>query len=89
MTRMFARHRVADYGAWREVYDGFDEERRGMGMTDHAVFRSIADPHDVTVWHDFSSREDAESFASSTRLRDLMQRAGVQGTPDVWFTTPV
>lgn len=87
MTRMFVRHRVADYAAWREVYDGFDEERRGMGVTDHAVYRSVADPNDVTIWHDFSSREAAESFGSSPQLRDAMQHAGVQGAPEVWFTT--
>ena len=88
MIRMFVRHRLADYAAWRDVYDEFDEERRGMGVTHHAVFRSVADPNDVTVWHDFASQAAADSFASLTRLREVMQRAGVQDTPEVWFATP-
>lgn len=87
MIRLFVRHRVADYGAWREVYDGIDEDRRGMGVTGHAVYRSVSDPNDVTLWHDFSTQEAAESFASSPRLREAMQQAGVQSTPEVWFTT--
>jgi hypothetical protein len=38
MVRLFVRHPVADYAAWRRVYDDFDEERRGMGVTGHAVY---------------------------------------------------
>lgn len=87
MVRMFVRHRVADYAAWREVYDGIDQERRGLGVTDHAVYQALGDPNDVTAWHDFSDRQAAESFASSPQLREAMQRAGVQGHPDIWFTT--
>jgi hypothetical protein len=87
VTRMFVRHRVADYAAWRDVYDAFDEERRGLGVTAQAVYRSVADPNDVTACHDFSSQEAAEAFASSPQLRDAMQHAGVQGAPEVWLTT--
>ena len=87
MTRMFVRHRVADYAAWREAYDGFDEERRGLGVTGDAVYQSVADPNELTIWHDFSSQEAADSFGSSPRLREVMQDAGVQGAPEVWFTT--
>jgi hypothetical protein len=86
-VRTFVRHRVADYPAWRAVYDRFDEQRRELGVTNHAVYQTVGDPNDVTVWHDFSTREAAESFASSPQLRETMQQAGVQGQPDVWFTT--
>ena len=27
MVRLFVRHNVSDYAAWRNVYDEFDEER--------------------------------------------------------------
>ena len=87
MVRLFVRHPVADYAAWRRVYDDFDAERQGMGVTDHAVYQSIDDPNDVTVWHDFEKREQAESFASSDRLREAMTQAGVQGQPSIWFVT--
>src|SRR5215211_4189393 len=87
MVRLFIRHPVADYTAWRQVYDGFDEERRGMGVTGHAVYQSVDDPNDVTAWHDFETREQAESFASSDRLREAMTEAGVEGQPSIWFGT--
>ena len=85
MVRIFVRHNVADYDAWRKVYDEFDAERRPMGVVAHAVYRGLDAPNEVTVWHDFASREEAQAFASSERLRDAMQRAGVQGHPTIWF----
>jgi hypothetical protein len=29
----------------------------------------------------------AKSFIQSDRLREVMMAAGVQGEPDIWFTT--
>jgi hypothetical protein len=85
MVRLFVRHPVRDFAAWRKAYDEFDDERRSMGVIDHAVFRSLDDPNDVTVWHDFETREKGEAFASSERLKSVMQAAGVVGMPSVWF----
>ncbi len=88
MIRLFVRHRVADYAAWRKVYDEFDATRRPMGVIGEAVFQSIDDPNDVTVWHDFQTADEAQAFASSEAVRDVMQRAGVEGAPEVWLVTP-
>jgi hypothetical protein len=87
MTRLFVRHNVADYKAWRKAYDDFDTERRSLGVTGHAVFQSIDDPNDVTVWHDFSTSQMAKSFTSSARLREVMVNAGVKGVPQIWFVS--
>jgi hypothetical protein len=87
MVRLFARHPVADYATWRTHYDNFDGERRSMGVTGNAVYQSVDDPNDVTVTHDFATREAAEAFASSPRLQEIMQQAGVQAVPEVWFVT--
>jgi hypothetical protein len=85
MARLFVRHNVTDYKVWRKAYDDFDSERRSMGVTGHAVFQSADDPNDVTAWHDFSTLEKAKSFASSTRLKEVMGKAGVKGAPQIWF----
>ncbi len=88
MVRLFVRHNVGDYEAWRKAYDEFDAQRRPMGVTDDAVFQAIDNPNDVTVWHDFDSADAARAFASSQELKDAMQHAGVQGQPQVWFVSP-
>ncbi|HSJ18177.1 MAG TPA: hypothetical protein VK920_08795 [Solirubrobacterales bacterium] len=89
MVRIFVRHKVEDYQAWRKVYDEFDQQRRSMGVTgDAPVFQLVDDPNDVTVWHDFDTAEAARAFGVSDELRDAMQHGGVQGEPQVWFVTP-
>lgn len=85
MVRMFVRHTVRNYGKWRRGYNAFDRERRKMGVKRHAVFRSVANPNDVTVWHDFASIAKGKAFASSRRLREVMKAAGVKSAPTIWF----
>ena len=85
MVRLCVRHPVADYTAWRKVYDEFDLQRRPMGVTGHAVYQALDDPNDVTVWHDFATREQAEAFKASEALRSAMRKAGVQGAPTIWI----
>lgn len=87
MVRVFVRHKVEDYAAWRAVYDDFDNQRRAMGVTGDEVFQSVDDPNEVTVWHDFDSEDSARAFASSDELRGAMSEAGVQDQPQVWSTS--
>ena len=87
MVRMFVRHPVHDFTAWKAAYDAFDEDRNAMGVKEHGVFQSVDDSNDVTAWHDFESLEAARAFAGSERLQEAMARAGVAGAPTIWFTT--
>jgi hypothetical protein len=87
MVRLLARLNVADYETWRKAYDQFYAERGAMGITGDAAFQSVDDPNDLTIWHDFETAELARAFVSSDTLRDVMQRAGVQGEPQFWFVT--
>ena len=87
MTRMFVRHPVRDYASWRKAYDDFESERRAHGVAAAVVFQSVDDPNDVTIFHDFGTRQEAEAFMGSERLKEAMQAAGVAGQPTVWFVT--
>jgi hypothetical protein len=84
MVRMFARHQVADYDAWRKVYDAFDRE--SLGVRQHAVYRNVTDPNEITVWPDVDDRATAESFAGSDDLKAAMADAGVVSAPNIWVT---
>jgi quinol monooxygenase YgiN len=84
MVRMFARHQVADYDAWRNVCDAFGRE--ALGVRAHAVYRSVRDPNDITIWHDFDDRATAESSMSSDDLREALTRAGVVRAPNFRLT---
>ena len=86
MATMFAKHKVADYGAWRKVYDGFADIQKKGGVTAQAVYRSVDDPNEVTVTHEFADASQAKAFVESPDLRDAMQKGGVVGPPTIWFT---
>jgi hypothetical protein len=86
MARLFVRHQVADYDAWRKVFDEFADFQTSHGVTALGVYRSADDANDVTVHHDFETVGEAKAFAAADELRDAMGRAGVQGQPQIWFT---
>ena len=87
MATMFIRHRVADYAAWRRVYDSFAPTQKRLGVQAEAVYQAADDPRDITVSHDFATLEAAHAFAGNAELKAAMAAAGVQGAPTIWFTT--
>lgn len=89
MAVMFVRHRVKDFDTWKKHYDEFDVERKGMGVVGHGVYQADGDPRDITLYHEFENMEAAKAFAGSARLKEVMEKAGVDGAPDIWFTTNV
>jgi len=86
---MFVRHNVADFANWKKGYDAFATERKGMGVTGHAVFQAADNPNDVTVWHDFETLDAARKFVDSPRLKEVMKDAGVTSEPTIWFAKQV
>ena len=86
-VRMFVRHEVADYAVWRKAYDSFAPMQKKMGVIYKTVYQSTDDPNDVTVIHDFHSLEAAKAFAASPDLKAGMEKSGVKGAPQIWYTT--
>ena len=86
-VRMYVQHEVTDYAAWRKAYNDYDATRKKMGVTAQAVYRSVDNPNDITVTHDFRSADKAKAFAASADLKARMEKAGVKGPPRIWFTT--
>jgi len=86
MATLFVHHKVADFDAWKQVYDGFMPTAKGMGLIAEAVYRAADDANDVTVTHEFATVEAAQAFGASDALHDAMGSAGVVGAPSVWIT---
>ena len=78
MIRMFVRHTVSDFDAWKRGYDAFDETRRGLGVRDDAVFCGAQSQSEVTIWHDFDDMAAAQAFVDSEELAAAM--ASTEGT---------
>jgi quinol monooxygenase YgiN len=53
--------------------------------TEHRVHRDLHDPNRVVVHNDFPSEEAARAFVDDPSLKDVMERAGVEGEPGISF----
>jgi hypothetical protein len=87
MVTLFVRHTVAEYDAWRRVFDSFSAMQDALGVTAKAVYQGADDTNDITVTHDFATLEAAKAFTGSQELKAAMHDAGVTSAPTIWFTT--
>ena len=87
MATLFVRHTVADYAAWRHIFDSFAPMQEALGVTDKAVYQAADNANDVTVTHEFATLEAARAFAGSPELKAAMHDAGVTSAPTIWFAT--
>jgi len=78
-TILVVDHRVADFDAWRTMYDEVRGWQHDSGVRFEQVLRSADDPNRVVVTHAFDSRSAAESFVNNPELQEAMGRAGVDG----------
>ena len=89
MTTAIVVHRIADYDAWRPVYDGLDAARDGAGVIHQEVLRSQDDANLVIVRHDFTDRAAADEFFGGAELKQAMTEAGVDvSTLQIHLTDP-
>ncbi|MCD6029168.1 MAG: cyclase/dehydrase [Thermomicrobiales bacterium] len=89
MPSLLIRHRIADYLAWKAVFDEHEPARRANGSQGGWLFRDADDPDEVLLLLKWDDLERARLFADSDDLRETMTRAGVTDRPDIWFLEDV
>jgi hypothetical protein len=80
---LIVRHHVADYAAWRVVYDDVDSLRTSHGCTAQRVLQLPGDPNEVVAIHEFPTVAQADGFSQDPGLKEAMGRAGVDGPPRI------
>jgi len=85
MSTVIIRHRVADFDAWKPVFDEHGAVRREHGLQDASLLRDEDDPNTVTILLTTDDTAGAREFLSSDNLREAMQNAGVVSEPDLWI----
>ena len=86
---LIVRHRVANFEAWKKVFDSMTEIRRAHGWTSAIVYRDASDPNIVTIVNRVKDVDGAKRYGSSPELRAGMQKAGVQGAPEISFVEEI
>jgi quinol monooxygenase YgiN len=85
MATMLVQHSVKDYAAWKEVYDSVNDLRAANGELSDKIYRDTDDPNKLTVIFKWDSLANAQNYANSPELKAAMEKAGVEGRPNIHF----
>ena len=81
MQHVLIIHEVADYEAWKKVFDDAASIRREAGERSFQVLKYHDDPNKIVHFSVWTSIEDAKRFFESPRLVQIRKDAGVK-SPD-------
>lgn len=71
-------HEVADYPAWRRVFDAAAGIRKEAGERSWQVLRFAGDPNRIVHFSTWTSLDAARAFFESPRLVAIREEAGVK-----------
>jgi len=74
-------HEVADYPAWKKVFDNAADIRREAGESSYQVLKYENEPNKIVHFSAWTSIEDAKNFFESPKLVKIRAEAGVK-SPD-------
>ncbi len=81
MQHVLIIHEVADYAAWKKVFDNATDIRRDAGERSYQVLKYQNDPNRIVHFSVWTSIEDAKRFFESPKLVKIRAEAGVK-SPD-------
>jgi hypothetical protein len=85
MVNVLVRHKVADFGRWKQIFDGHFGIRHTGGELSHRIFHSHDEATDLTLFFEWETLDRARAFFASEPLRNGMRQAGVVGSPEIIF----
>ncbi|AFY93811.1 antibiotic biosynthesis monooxygenase [Chamaesiphon minutus] len=78
-------HEVADYDAWKQIFDDAAELRREAGERDYQVLKYANNPHKVVHFSSWTSLENARHFFESPQLVKIRAKAGVRSPEFIYL----
>ncbi len=81
MQHVLIIHEVADYNAWKKVFDNAASIRRDAGEQSYQVLKYQNDPNRIVHFSVWTSIDDAKRFFESPKLVQIRKEAGVK-SPD-------
>jgi quinol monooxygenase YgiN len=78
-------HEVADYAAWKEVFDRAAGIRKEAGERSYQVLKYQSDPNKIVHFSAWTSIADARRFFESPRLVQIRAEAGVKAPEFIYL----
>jgi heme-degrading monooxygenase HmoA len=85
MASILIQNTVKDFANWKKVYDSQAALRVSSGELSDQIYREESDPNSVTLVFKWNSLANAQKFAHSPELKAAMEKAGVDGPPNIRF----
>ena len=89
MASMLVQHQVKDFTEWKRVYDSVADLRSSNGELSDRIYRDATDPNKLTIIFKWDSLANAQKYAQSPELKAAMEKAGVEGPPNVSFLNEI
>jgi quinol monooxygenase YgiN len=78
-------HEVADYAAWKKVFDQSAGIRKDAGEVTYQVLKYQTDPNRIVHFSRWASLEAARDFFESPRLAAIRDQAGVKSPEFIYL----
>ncbi len=85
MKHVLITHEVADYSAWKSVFDGAAGIRKEAGERSYQVLRYEHEPNKIVHFSAWTSITAAKAFFESPRLAAIRKEAGVKAPEFVYL----
>jgi quinol monooxygenase YgiN len=85
MSHVLIIHEVADYEAWKKVFDGAAGIRKEAGERSYQVLKFEREPNKIVHFSVWTSTADARAFFESSRLVKIRQEAGVRAPEFIYL----
>ena len=85
MPYVLIMHEVADYPAWKKVFDGAAGLRRDAGERSYQVLKYQHDPNRIVHFSMWTSLDQARRFFESPQLVKIRTDAGVKAPEFIYL----
>ena len=82
------RFQVADFDAWKAVFDDNEPRRRAAGFVGHHINQAEGDPNRLAIYLAAEDVDRAKAFTTSDELKSIMAKSGVTSKPEFLWMTP-
>jgi quinol monooxygenase YgiN len=74
---LFSRIEVADYDAWKAVFDSYDDARVENGQYNVQLFRDIENPNIVTLISHWESMEGVQAYQQAVDVQAAQKQGSM------------
>lgn len=85
MAYVLILHEVADYAAWKTIFDGAAKMRKDAGEISYQLLKYEYDANNVVHFSRWTSLDKARNFFESPELVALRKKAGVKAPAFIYL----